>query len=828
MRLHMDNQMKIDKTVHPLEMVVKLIKQTNPNADFLPLGDSSRYSMEVLSSESETYNSKVIVTSTGTASHKGRVELNYNRISQLIDSSVEELILEDDGELNWETVEEDKDKLRELIICHLDEVEITVVSPSVVEGSYEAGLLTVKGKVDAFTVTEVEQSIPINWRNVPVSGDLRGDKFVEVITLEDHELDPENYSSWDPISKQWNSGGTIVEGVPTSIRMNKDPTSYIAMDDVEGFMGPVMETVEITAWGDGIEHLGFLGIAITKVPDTLPKSITSLKLVFASAQEFNQDISGWDTSNVTDMTAAFQGAEVFNQPIGNWDVSKVLTTYCMFLYTGSFNQDLSGWDVSNIKYMSSMFDGADAFNQDLSSWCVSHMPEEPTSFKDTYDGAAWTLPKPVWGTCPRGEDVGREPDPRGDKWVEIKTHVDLVLDEDHYSHWDAVNQAWVNGGTVKAFKTTSIRMTNTPEKYIGYIEGSLSPTPYDIVKVITDWGDGIEQLSYLGKQVSTIPMWTPKSLNNLSSVFVGSKSLTSSTFDWDTSKVTTLAHAFRDSSGYEVTSDAWDVSSVTDMSFAFKNSNFSQSLRTWDVSNVTNMEDMFSGCDLGQGGLYLDGWDVSNVTNMDGMFRDVTIYPGTILSNWCVTKIAAEPVDFSNYVNEWEPWESKPVWGTCPVRPLVMVRNPDKSITVVATSNAIPGKNYKLSNQMYYVVKDKEDLIAKTDLFKSQAVYREINIVDDFRQGGQMTMDRLVITNVTDLSDLFLNNETITNDISPWDTSNVTNMDGMFNGAIKFNVDLSMWCVSKITEEPLNFATNAQSWTLPKPVWGTCPREEDN
>lgn len=48
-----------------------------------------------------------------------------------------------------------------------------------------------------------------------------------------------------------------------------------------------------------------------------------------------------------------------------------------------------------------MFNNATSFNQDLSNWCVSLIPKKPSNFD--LSATAWTLPRPVWGTCPRGE-----------------------------------------------------------------------------------------------------------------------------------------------------------------------------------------------------------------------------------------------------------------------------------------------------------------------------------------------------------------------------------------------------------------------------------------
>ena len=71
----------------------------------------------------------------------------------------------------------------------------------------------------------------------------------------------------------------------------------------------------------------------------------------AVPENFNDDITNWDTSNVTEMKEVFSGWPTFNQDISNWDTSKVESMHGMFktskkvgnYYSGdsSFDQDIS-------------------------------------------------------------------------------------------------------------------------------------------------------------------------------------------------------------------------------------------------------------------------------------------------------------------------------------------------------------------------------------------------------------------------------------------------------------------------------------------------------
>jgi surface protein len=53
--------------------------------------------------------------------------------------------------------------------------------------------------------------------------------------------------------------------------------------------------------------------------------------MFRGSDNFNQDISNWNVSNVTDMNQMFSFAFSFNQDISNWDVSNVTDMGVCFL-----------------------------------------------------------------------------------------------------------------------------------------------------------------------------------------------------------------------------------------------------------------------------------------------------------------------------------------------------------------------------------------------------------------------------------------------------------------------------------------------------------------
>jgi len=150
------------------------------------------------------------------------------------------------------------------------------------------------------------------------------------------------------------------------------------------------------------ELSGFGREKLNSVPETIPKTVESLRngfreatnfnspnvrnwnvsnvtnlyYTFGMTKAFNQNLNDWNVSNVTEMYALFYSNQVFNQPLDKWNTGKVKRMQSMFTSDFEFDQDLSSWDTSNVYQMSSMFYRTKKFNSDLSEWDtgkVTHM-----------------------------------------------------------------------------------------------------------------------------------------------------------------------------------------------------------------------------------------------------------------------------------------------------------------------------------------------------------------------------------------------------------------------------------------------------------------------
>ena len=137
-----------------------------------------------------------------------------------------------------------------------------------------------------------------------------------------------------------------------------------------------------------------------------------------------------------------------------------------------------------------------------------------------------------------------------------------------------------------------------------------------------------------------------------------------------------------------------------------------------------------------------------------------------------------------------------------------MIANGD-DVTRVCTSRIISMANY--FNTDYYFNQDignwdTSNVTDMSGMFTTSVFNQDIGNWDT--------------SNVTDMSRMFTTS-VFNQDIGNWDTSNVTDMSWMFYNNSAFNQDIGNWDVENVTDCN-NFIYNALQWTLPQPNFTNC------
>jgi surface protein len=548
--------------------------------------------------------------------------------------------------------------------------------------------------------------------------------------------------------------------------------------------------IEVVDWGNlGMTSLSYAfrqWVNLTKVPNYLPSTVTDTSGMFLYTASFNDpNVLSWDTSNVTNMNNMFYQATIFNQPIGNWNVSNVTDMSYMFSYATAFNQDISGWDTSSVINMNYMFNVASAFNQDLSNWCVSLIPTAPSAFD--MGANLWTLPKPVWGTCPQPMVLTLDTSIDTGIYILAASDANLTIDwgdgvveqytnpEDYISHTYSTPAIY----TAKLYgKTNSLEMS-----WNYNITGVTDWGTLDII--LADWMfDGCKNLEYL-------PNYIPSTMTSLLYMLSGTEKFNHpNVLDWDVSNVTEFAGLFFRTWVFNQPIGTWNVSNATSMSNMFAQAKaFNQPIGSWDVSKVTDMRYMFnSSLAFNQD---LSGWNTSSVTNMAQMFG-ASVFNHPSIGSWNTGNVTDMQAMFAGSLFTGPSLFNQPIgnWDVSKVTNMSSMFNIsvfDQPLNTWNTGNV-------------------------TDM-------RSMFVNSEFNQ----PIGNWNVSKVSTMSNMFSGAQQFNQDISAWNTISVSNMNYMFRNATAFNQDLSTWCVSLIPVLPVDFDTGATSWTLSRPVWGTCP-----
>lgn len=669
--------------------------------------------------------------------------------------------------------------------------------------------------------------------------------------------------------------------------------------------------VEVLSYYSLISSYGyrFKGVEL-RVPNFLPRNVTSTNSMFESCYNFNQDISSWDVSNVTSMSGMFEMANAFNQDISSWDVSNVTDMSYMFSMT-VFDQPLGLWDVSSVTRMDSMFAQSN-MSQDLSEWCVANIHSYPQSFASFSPLEDMPEFHPQWGTCPRGEngEIDEEENPTNFRFriesgsvtpeqVGFEVYTDfeseplelVLLDSDTGEYIETIDFSgegkygteYLEGffdpsfpeefedntyifysGLESTINTFEVRSKHSRVSIVRY----LSPTSRDYPNAPDDFDGSLEVLSYsttIPNQITKVensllllPSYIPKAFNNFNDSFSESTHIGTDITGWDVSHVKSMGKTFSRCSNFNQDISRWDVGNVTDMEYMFRGCiNFNQDLSSWCVKNISSQPNRFD-FDCPSWTLPRPQWGTCPDDGENGQIEDIYEGDEPVRITYDATDVYPDSTVFKIYIgNAYKKWEIRKLGE--------VVFNSDMTspnFTLVANSD--DNTNIQLMNF--------EGGVDSLEVYsKGEAVYIEVTsnlgratspeiTVDSFGSVIQrMTFDTkdCPITlpvelppNITSLKNMFYNcggyisditswdttnivsmestfsaNSSFNQDISNWNTENVLSMRTAFYNCTSFNQDLSSWCVTKIPVEPDYFDLLAESWTLPRPVWGTCPSQ---
>ena len=528
--------------------------------------------------------------------------------------------------------------------------------------------------------------------------------------------------------------------------------------------------ISVNSWNNTGNHITSLSGAfngasqLISVPPLLT-NITDISYMFSSASIFDQDISGWDVSNVTNMFAIFYNAYKFNNG-GNpltWGLktSNVTNMSNMFIYAVKFNQDISGWDVSNVTNMYSMFYNAISFNQDISNWNVTGVifgdTGGMTSMLDNTNmsGTNYNLLLEKWSDqmIEQGIIFGAQ----GVKYNKSYQGYRDILTNDY-------NWIITDGGTITISLTFNIPIISIPTTIYLPIDLPIDPNTLNI-----NWGDGSTDNNVSHEYIASgtfnvnITIGYSTYFGNGDQSWVGVEYLTSVN-SWDNTDnyITSLSGAFNGASEL-ISVPQTLLTNITDISYMFKCAiSFNQNISSWDVSNITNMANLFCGLfDISQiivtptkFNQDISSWNVSSVNNMYSMFA------------------ASE---FNNGGNPL-------TWGS--------------------KTSQVTNMNKMFDNALNF----NQD-ISSWDVSNVENMQGMFQYASEFNNGGYPLSWGSKTSNVTNISNMFLGTA-FNQDISSWNISSVLKMVAMFQGAQNFNQNLSSWGLNTTKVEDMSFMFN--------------------
>ena len=284
---------------------------------------------------------------------------------------------------------------------------------------------------------------------------------------------------------------------------------------------------------------------------------------------------------------------------------------------------------------------------------------------------------------------------------------------------------------------------------------------------------------------------------------------------WYLPKVLDAGYVFYEQAPFNQNVSTWftpqngDVMQVTQLGTTFGsagggtakifNNGGSPDINNWRTPNATTIQKIF--CRAYRFNQPIDDWDVSSVTDMQQAFRQATAFnngevanSGTRPLSWDVSKVTGMPYmfdeasSFNQYLGDWN--------APLLTRTAGMFRNA-----------------HSFNNG------DTTDVKSKPLAWSSLPALTDMSAMFQNAYSFNQDMTGYDTSQVTTMNSTFLNAYAFNGDVSGWDVSKVTNFASMFSGSSSFKGSLSSWSVgagtnfsSMLTNSDINAPGTADNY----------------
>ena len=356
-----------------------------------------------------------------------------------------------------------------------------------------------------------------------------------------------------------------------------------------------------------------------------------------SSKEYDLDLT---TANVLTEVVQWGDSPITHALIGSTKLAKVPTTApigltdasAMFKGASVFNQNLNSWDMQHVETMESMFENAGAFNGLVDTWKTGSCTDFTAMFQNA---VSFNRPINAWNMA------------------------NALYFVDMFNGATSFNQpidTWRS--TVQGAAIVCDRMFKGAVAFNRPIAGFIDSQYVSFIEMFKGCVNFNQDLSTInfGDKIATASMFEScTGFNGKLGSFAGAE-------------LGDASNMFNGCTNFNQPIGGLNLAAATNLNGMFRGcTKLNQPANDLVVTNVVSADYMFANCPAFTSDL--SDWEVESLTSATGMFQGTSNFDSN-LSWWCVSNLPTEPVDFAT--GSFLARSNYPVWGTCPVRDVVI------------------------------------------------------------------------------------------------------------------------------------------------------------